>query len=60
LYFTGTLSVTYLVCFVITNAAKWGINVEFGGDGSQKFYAPGNCNALYNSRYFNVKIKGTK
>lgn len=35
----GTLSVTYLVCFVITNAAKWGINVEFG-DESQTFYAP--------------------
>ena len=45
-YFTGTLCVTYLVCFVITNAAKWGINVEFG-DESQTLYAPGNCNVLY-------------
>ncbi|XP_063399290.1 neutral amino acid transporter 9-like isoform X3 [Mytilus trossulus] len=34
----ATLSVTYLIIFVIINAAKWGINVEFTGNEQQMFY----------------------
>lgn len=32
---------TYLIIFVIINAAKWGINVEFTGDEQQMFYVSG-------------------
>lgn len=36
----ATVSVTYVICFVIANAVKWGINVDFSGNTDQPFYVP--------------------
>lgn len=47
-YITATVSVTYVICFVIANAVKWGINVDFSGNTDQPFYVPGmSYNCLY-------------